>query len=62
MSLDSCYMTAVVIINGGRGLRVETHCIVACVQLFKKNVKVKVKAYTVVAYSYYVGFYIKFQL
>ena len=55
-------MTAVVIIDGGRGLRVETHCIVACVQLFKKNVKAKVKAYTVVVYSYYVGFYIKFQL
>ena len=27
-------------------------CLVACVQLFKKNVKVKVTAYTAIAYTY----------
>ena len=36
--------------------------LVACVQLFKRNVKVKVTASTAIAYSYYVGLYDTLQL
>ena len=40
----------------------EAFHLVACVQLFKRNVKVKVMAYTVIAYSYWVGLYNLLQL
>ena len=40
----------------------EAFRLVACVQLFKRTVKVKVTAYTVITYSYWVDLYDELQL
>ena len=40
----------------------EAFHLVACVQLFKGIIKVKVTAYTVIAYSYQVSLYNELQL